>query len=178
MKNERHNFQSTVTELLSGDTVPHHELIAVATNFGADHDNWHTRESFESRIQFHQFEKLSSVRCDEDRHLFALIDDGRAEGAVWFPVEICPPVSREEIIEALHDCLVMWSEEEISDGEIALVASLGNRRFGIYVQRGCTHACVLAALDALTVAQMEEGEPDYPGGFWPVAYASPTNSKG
>ncbi len=73
-----------VTEMLSDTVVDLNDVEAFAHNVGADNCNWYTRERFESRASFYQIEVPGRV----DRELWALIDDGRAEGAVWMPAII------------------------------------------------------------------------------------------
>ena len=76
-----------VKEMLCDSVVSLSDVEAFATNVGADNCNWHTREKFESRETFFLYSSLG-FPGRQDGELWALIDDGRAEGAVWMPVEI------------------------------------------------------------------------------------------
>lgn len=74
-------------ELIDNEEIPQSEVIELA---GAPlarmaSDNWHLNTE-ENRDRLTE---LSEERAaDYDYQLFALVDDGRREGAVWFPVEV------------------------------------------------------------------------------------------
>ena len=86
-RNENAKVKAFVTELIGDESFPLSEVEALAINASADDCNWHTREKFESLYWFRSIDNLC-ISDGQPTGLWALVDDGRKEGAVWFPVEV------------------------------------------------------------------------------------------
>lgn len=69
---------------LSREEIPLSKIIAFCTNPVIESDNWHkTKEIID-----HSVTRIVTVDCDTEYQMFALHDDGRREGKVWFPVTV------------------------------------------------------------------------------------------
>ena len=75
------------TELLGNTEIAYNDVEMFASNQAAPADNWHRRDDFESLpgFQEHHYMYGLCIALDRGDTLWLLVDDGRKEGAVWFP---------------------------------------------------------------------------------------------
>lgn len=75
-----------IVDKLSGEEIMESELIGLCSNPSISTDTWHLRNELIDNMAT-DILNLYNV-CDADYPVFALADDGRHEGAVWFPVTV------------------------------------------------------------------------------------------
>ena len=69
---------------LSRKTIPISEIKGVCTNPCITTDSWHTKTEMKNSGGTRKANHVPPF----DHQLFALHDDGRKEGAVWFPIDV------------------------------------------------------------------------------------------
>ena len=62
------------------------ETLDFCTNPVRESDNWHTKNEMANDPATHKISRDQAI--DSEYQVFALVDDGRYEGAVWFPVTV------------------------------------------------------------------------------------------
>lgn len=75
-----------IIDNLSTEEIPLSRVQEFCTNPVRESDNWHTISEMEDDIATKYISNDQAI--DADYQVFALIDDGRYEGAVWFPVTV------------------------------------------------------------------------------------------
>lgn len=75
-----------IIDELSREEIPVSSIISFCTNPVRDSDNWHYRNEM---VDDNATALLNLYNVDDaDYQVFALHDDGRKEGAVWYPVTV------------------------------------------------------------------------------------------
>jgi len=71
---------------LSREQIPLSEIQEFCTNPVREIDNWHTISEMDEDDATKYISKDQAIYADYQ--IFALVDDGRFAGAVWFPVTV------------------------------------------------------------------------------------------
>ncbi len=89
-----------IIDKLSGEEIPESNIISFCTNPVRDSDNWHYKNAMMIDEYTLPLNLLNVINANHP--VFALHDDGRKEGAVWYPVTVINRIKQYRCYECNH----------------------------------------------------------------------------